>query len=63
MSIRDDNDNGSDESDLDLLFSDENYVNEIINGPDAGGQRLRLLSDQNPWHRTGAVPAALAPRT
>lgn len=63
MSIRDDNDNGSDASDLDLLFSDENYVNEIINGPDAGGQRLRLLSDQNPWHRTGAVPAALAPQT
>ena len=63
MSIPDDNGNGSDEFDLDALFSDEDFVNEIINGPDAGGQRLRLLSDQNPWHRTGAVPAALAPPT
>lgn len=63
MSIRDDDGNGTDEVDLDLLFSDENYINEIINGPDAGGQRLRLLSDQNPWHSRGVVPATLAPPT
>ncbi|WP_419946992.1 ATP-binding protein [Candidatus Poriferisodalis sp.] len=63
MAIRDDDGDGRDEANLDLLFSNEDYVNEIINGPDAGGQRLRLLSDQNPWHRTGAVPAALAPPT
>ena len=63
MSIRDDEGHDRDEADLDLLFSDENYVNEIINGPDTGGQRLRLLSDQNPWHNSGAVPATLAPST
>ncbi|WP_419551969.1 ATP-binding protein [Candidatus Poriferisodalis sp.] len=63
MSIRDDDGNDRDEADLDLLFGDENYVNEIINGPDTGGQRLRLLSDQNPWHNSGAVPATLAPST
>ena len=63
MSIRDDDGNDRDEADLDLQFGDENYVNEIINGPDTGGQRLRLLSDQNPWHNSGAVPATLAPST
>ena len=52
-----------DGDDLDLLFSDEDYVHEIINGPDAGGQRLRLLSEQNPWHQSGSVPAVLAPPT
>ncbi|WP_420622835.1 hypothetical protein [Candidatus Poriferisodalis sp.] len=45
------------------VLGDENYVNEIINGAHARGQRLRLLSNQNPWHESGSVPAVLAPPT
>ena len=45
------------------MFGDEDFVSEIINGPAAGGQRLALFSEQNPWHRSGSVPAVLTPAT
>lgn len=63
MTIRDDDGNGRNEVDLGLSSGDDSYAHEIVDSPDAGGHRLRLLGDQNPWHRSGAVPTALAPPT
>ena len=63
MTVQDDDGQGSGTDDLDAVFGDESRRREVVDGPDAGGQRLGLLSDQNPWHRSGTVPTALAPST
>ena len=63
MTVQDDDGQDSGTDDLDAMFRDENYQREVAWGLDAGGQRLGLLSDQNPWHGSGTVPTALAPST
>lgn len=46
-----------------LAFGDGSDRSEIIHSPDPMSQRLRLLSDQSPWHLSGSVPTMLAPPT
>ena len=60
MAVQDDD---GDIDDFGLAFGDGNDRSEIISGTDPVSQRLRFLSDQNPWHHSGSVPTTLAPQT